>query len=208
MGSGPRRDAAAGDMPVCRYRQLVDPDSLRERRTPTGSRRSASGALDAVRYTIDPLFPVRASTTCPRTSVDMRAYTRFRSHFTTYPRPPRLLRSRLFRPDGDLVRFNPLRGNREERNARRNVIVALSITDSGDSHPFFSLSGKVVEITEDGAVDPIHELTRGTRTVAGPMATRDRCPRDSKSRRRVSSRERVASGGLTNDWLAEAPSVQ
>ncbi|EFW90777.1 pyridoxamine 5'-phosphate oxidase-related FMN-binding protein [Haladaptatus paucihalophilus DX253] len=62
--------------------------------------------------------------------------------------------------DGDHLLVNTAEGRQKERNVQRNPKVGLSIIDPDDPYRFVSVRGEVEEVTEDGAVDHINELTR------------------------------------------------
>ncbi|WP_423745557.1 PPOX class F420-dependent oxidoreductase (plasmid) [Haladaptatus sp. SPP-AMP-3] len=62
--------------------------------------------------------------------------------------------------DGDHLLVNTAKGRQKERNVQRNPKVGLSIIDPDDPYRFVSVRGEVEEVTEDGAVDHINELTR------------------------------------------------
>lgn len=63
-------------------------------------------------------------------------------------------------PDADRVLVNTERGSQKERNARRNPKVGVSVDDTDHFYRFISVRGEVTEITEEGAVEHIDELTR------------------------------------------------
>jgi PPOX class probable F420-dependent enzyme len=58
------------------------------------------------------------------------------------------------------VLVNTARGRRKEKNVRANPKVGIEITDPDDPYRYVSVRGEVVEVTEDGAVEHIDELTR------------------------------------------------
>jgi PPOX class probable F420-dependent enzyme len=60
---------------------------------------------------------------------------------------------------GELL-VNTARGRRKERNVDRDPKVGVSIVDPDDPYRFLSVRGRVVEATEEGAVDHIDELAR------------------------------------------------
>lgn len=62
--------------------------------------------------------------------------------------------------DGEHVVFNTLRGRVKERNIRSNPNVGIEITDPEDPFRYLSISGTVVEVTEDGAVEHVHKIAR------------------------------------------------
>ncbi|AFK21181.1 PPOX class F420-dependent oxidoreductase (plasmid) [Haloferax mediterranei ATCC 33500] len=62
--------------------------------------------------------------------------------------------------DGEHVLFNTMRGRRKERNIRNNPNVGVSVTDPDDPYRYLSISGEVVGVTEDGAVEHVHHIAR------------------------------------------------
>lgn len=65
-----------------------------------------------------------------------------------------------------LIRVNTARGRVKDRNMTREPRVALSIVDQDDPYVRASVQGRVVEITEEGAEEHIHDLNEkyhGTR---------------------------------------------
>jgi PPOX class probable F420-dependent enzyme len=62
--------------------------------------------------------------------------------------------------DGTHVLINTAKGRQKERNVQQNPKVGLSILDPDDPYRFVSIRGEVEEVTEDGAVDHINELTK------------------------------------------------
>lgn len=54
--------------------------------------------------------------------------------------------------------INTETGRQKERNVRENPNVGVSMTDPDDSYRFVSVSGKVVNITSEGAVEHINDL--------------------------------------------------
>ncbi len=65
-----------------------------------------------------------------------------------------------FEYDGQYILVNSARGRRKDRNIRANPNVALSIQDPDNPYRYVGIQGKVVEITEEGAVEHIHKLSR------------------------------------------------
>lgn len=61
--------------------------------------------------------------------------------------------------DGTHILINTAKGRQKERNVQRNPKVGLSILDPDDPYRFVSIRGEVEEVTEEGAVDHINELT-------------------------------------------------
>ncbi|MEK7878876.1 MAG: PPOX class F420-dependent oxidoreductase, partial [candidate division NC10 bacterium] len=62
--------------------------------------------------------------------------------------------------DGTHIRFNTARGRVKERNLRRTPQVALAILDPDNPYRYLRVSGRVVEITEQGAEAHIDALAQ------------------------------------------------
>lgn len=62
--------------------------------------------------------------------------------------------------DGEYVLINSARGRKKDRNLRARPQVALSILDPDNPYRYIGLQGRVVEITEEGAVEMIDALAR------------------------------------------------
>jgi PPOX class probable F420-dependent enzyme len=62
--------------------------------------------------------------------------------------------------DGTHLLINTAKGRQKERNVQQNPKVGLSILDPDDPYRFVSVRGEVEEVTEEGAVDHINELTK------------------------------------------------
>lgn len=60
--------------------------------------------------------------------------------------------------DGDHLLVNTARGRQKELNVTRNPKVGLEVRDPADDYRYLSVRGEVEEVTEDGAVEHIHEL--------------------------------------------------
>ena len=60
--------------------------------------------------------------------------------------------------DGDLIRFNTAQGRRKWHNVRRDPRVSISIFPSEQPYQNFTILGRVVEITTDGADEMIDRL--------------------------------------------------
>lgn len=60
--------------------------------------------------------------------------------------------------EGDLVRVNTMRGFRKEQNMRRDPRVTLLCYDPREPDRYLEIRGRVVEMTEDGAVDHLDQL--------------------------------------------------
>ena len=63
-----------------------------------------------------------------------------------------------FDMDDDLVRFNTARGRVKDKNIQERPKVALTMMDPDDPYRYLLIRGRVVEETEDGAVDHINSL--------------------------------------------------
>ena len=62
--------------------------------------------------------------------------------------------------DGTHIRFNTAKGRVKERNLRRTPNVALAILDPDNPYRYLRVSGRVVEITEQGAEQHIDALAK------------------------------------------------
>ena len=62
--------------------------------------------------------------------------------------------------DGEHVLVNTAEGRQKERNVRSNPRVGLVVLDPEDPYRYVSIRGEVVEVTQNGAVEHIHELAR------------------------------------------------
>ena len=67
--------------------------------------------------------------------------------------------------DGHYIRINSARGRVKDRNMRRDPRVALSILDPDNPYRYVTIGGRVVKITEEGAVDHINALAKKYRGV-------------------------------------------
>lgn len=61
--------------------------------------------------------------------------------------------------DGHLV-FNTVRGRQKERNIRQHPTVGVSIVDPEDPYRYLSVTGEVVDATEEGAVEHVHHIAQ------------------------------------------------
>jgi PPOX class probable F420-dependent enzyme len=61
--------------------------------------------------------------------------------------------------DGEHILINSAKGRKKDRNVRDNPEVAVSVQDPDNAYRYVGVQGKVVEITEEGAVDHIHKLS-------------------------------------------------
>src|SRR5881397_301179 len=62
--------------------------------------------------------------------------------------------------DGKYIRVNSARGRVKDKNMRRDPRVALSILDPDNPYRYLEIRGKVIKITEDGAVEHSNLLAR------------------------------------------------
>lgn len=62
--------------------------------------------------------------------------------------------------EGDFILINTMRGFRKEKNMRVNPKVTLLAFDPANPLHNIEIRGTVVEMTEDGAVEHLDELTR------------------------------------------------
>jgi PPOX class probable F420-dependent enzyme len=62
--------------------------------------------------------------------------------------------------DGDHILINSSRGRVKVRNIERDPRVAVSVFDRDDPESRVLVRGRVVEVTEEGAVEHIHALSR------------------------------------------------
>jgi len=62
--------------------------------------------------------------------------------------------------DGTHIRFNTAKGRVKERNLRRTPQVALAVLDPDNPYRYLRVSGRVVEITEQGAEAHIDILAK------------------------------------------------
>lgn len=63
-----------------------------------------------------------------------------------------------FDMEGDLIRFNTARGRVKDHNVQQRPQVALTMLDPDDPYRYLLVRGKVVEESEEGAVDHIDRL--------------------------------------------------
>ncbi|HYH28444.1 MAG TPA: PPOX class F420-dependent oxidoreductase [Actinomycetota bacterium] len=61
--------------------------------------------------------------------------------------------------EGDHVLVNTAAGRLKDRNVRRDPRVAISVRDNEAGEDALAIRGRVVEITENGAVDHINRLS-------------------------------------------------
>jgi PPOX class probable F420-dependent enzyme len=62
--------------------------------------------------------------------------------------------------DGRYIRINSAKGRMKDKNMRRDPRVALSIIDPDNPYRYLEIRGRVVEITEDGAITHIDSLAK------------------------------------------------
>ncbi|HEY0812270.1 MAG TPA: PPOX class F420-dependent oxidoreductase [Pseudonocardia sp.] len=62
--------------------------------------------------------------------------------------------------DGDHILINTVRGHQKVRNIERDPRVALTVADPAEPARYFGARGRVVGMTEDGAVDHIEMLAQ------------------------------------------------
>jgi PPOX class probable F420-dependent enzyme len=62
--------------------------------------------------------------------------------------------------DGHYIRVNSARGRIKDKNMRRDPRVALSILDPDNPYRYLSIRGRVIKITETGAVEHINTLAK------------------------------------------------
>jgi PPOX class probable F420-dependent enzyme len=67
--------------------------------------------------------------------------------------------------DGRYIRVNSARGRVKDKNMRRDPRVALSILDPDNPYRYLAIRGRVIKITEDGAVQHINALAKKYRGV-------------------------------------------
>ena len=65
-----------------------------------------------------------------------------------------------FEYDGEHILINSSKGRWKDRNMRRDARVALSIIDPDNAYRYLEVRGRVVDITEEGAVDHINKLAK------------------------------------------------
>ncbi len=65
-----------------------------------------------------------------------------------------------FDVDGPYVRVNSAKGRVKDKNMRRDPRVGVAIVDPDNSYRYLEIRGKVIEITETGAVAHIDALAK------------------------------------------------
>jgi PPOX class probable F420-dependent enzyme len=76
--------------------------------------------------------------------------------------------------DDDRLLVNTERGRQKARNVERDPTVAVSMTDPDDPYRFLSVTGKVTDVTTEGAREHIDELARrylGVEEYPNPIET-------------------------------------
>ncbi len=64
-----------------------------------------------------------------------------------------------FNTDGEHILIDSAKGRVKDRNMRQNPQVAVTILDPKNPYRYLQILGRVVEITEKGAVEEIHALS-------------------------------------------------
>ncbi len=64
-----------------------------------------------------------------------------------------------FNTDGEHILINTAKGRVKDKNMRARPQVAMIIMDVKNPDHYLQIRGKVVEVTEEGAVDHIHALS-------------------------------------------------
>ena len=64
-----------------------------------------------------------------------------------------------FSTDGGHILVNTAKGRLKDKNMRARPVVAFVIQDPGDPYRFVQIRGRVVEITEEGALEHIDALS-------------------------------------------------
>ena len=62
--------------------------------------------------------------------------------------------------DGEHVVINSAKGRQKDRNLRRDPRVALAIVDPDNPYRYLEIRGRVVEITEEGALPHIDKMAK------------------------------------------------
>jgi PPOX class probable F420-dependent enzyme len=62
--------------------------------------------------------------------------------------------------DGSCIRFNTARGRVKDRKLQANPAIALSVLDPDNPYRYIGIQGTVIAVTEDGAIEHIHALSR------------------------------------------------
>lgn len=70
--------------------------------------------------------------------------------------------------DGSRIVINIVEGSQKARNLRRDPRVAVAVADASSPAHYLAVRGRVVDITTEGAVEHIEELSQ--RYTGGPYA--------------------------------------
>ena len=62
--------------------------------------------------------------------------------------------------DGENILINSVAGFQKIRNIERDPRVALTVSDPENSHRYFAVRGRVLNVTADGAADHIEKLAQ------------------------------------------------
>lgn len=62
--------------------------------------------------------------------------------------------------DGRNILFNSARGRVKDKNVRRDPRVSLSVADPENPYSYFEVRGRVISITEQGAVEHIDKMAQ------------------------------------------------
>ena len=127
-----------------------------------GHRSRQSGQSAAHRATIPPEFLDLVTT--------KKAFANFA---TLMPRGGPQVTPVWFDFDGKYIRINSARGRLKDKNVVRDPRVALSILDPDNPYRYLEIRGRIVKITEDGAVEHINALAKKYR---GMETYRSRTP--------------------------------
>jgi PPOX class probable F420-dependent enzyme len=68
--------------------------------------------------------------------------------------------------DGERIVINTVEGFRKVKNVERDPRVSVIVTDPADASDYYSIKGRVVEVTKDGAAEHIDELAH--KYIGGP----------------------------------------
>src|SRR3989449_2786802 len=93
---------------------------------------------------------------------------------------------------GKYIRVNSPRGPAKDKNMRREPRVALSILDPDNPYRYLAIRGRVVKITEDGAVEHINALAKKYR---GMETYRSRSPDEVRVMYVIEPRRVAGQGG-------------
>lgn len=68
--------------------------------------------------------------------------------------------------DGQHILINSVKGFQKIKNIERDPRVALNVSDAGNPSRYFAVRGRVVSVTEEGAVEHLERLAQ--RYLGGP----------------------------------------